>query len=165
MSMVRVYLYGIGQKVIIPQMVENDLGVFSETAPVQVFEVSDIAGWKSLIYKYLSQGNKLVPTPEDHETPGSAILEKLKLAKWSDFEKNAVLYTIHRGPRWTAIYATGRNADGRWTTGEKERRFDSSAPLEVVIDEAANDLMKEPEAVERPVRLLLGGPTTPPQQK
>lgn len=156
MSMVRVYLYAIGQQVIIPQVAETEEGVFIETEPVQFFAVQDVDKWKSEIYKRLVAGNPAFSPPEDDVTPGSPILEALNLKRWDDFERQAVLYTIHVKPRSVAVYATGKNEDGRWNSNGKEREFASQAPLEAVIDEMASDLIKEPGAVAKPM-LLLGG--------
>lgn len=156
MSMVRVYLYAIGQKILIPELVETDEGFFVETAPVKIFPVQDISGWKAEVYKFLSLGNRIIPTPEQSSEPGSPILEALGVKRWDDFERQAVLYTIHAGPRFISVYATGRNEERRWTTGTKERKFASQAPLELVVDEVVMDIIKEPEAVPKPM-LLLGG--------
>jgi hypothetical protein len=156
MSLVRVYLYGVGQKVIIPSVAETEEGFFVERAPVEIFAVEDLGRWKALAYQYLSRGNDLIATPESGASPGSCILEKLNLLKWADFEKNAVMYTIHRGPRFIRVFATGKNEAGTWSTGTKERIFEARAPLEVVVDEMAMELIKEPEAVPKPI-LMLGG--------
>lgn len=155
MSMLRVYIYSVGQKVIIPRMVETQDGIFVETHPVQVFDVSDITTWKKHIYKSLVQGNSVVETPEE-TTPGSSILERLNLRKWADFEKYSVMYSIHTGGL-IQIYVTGKNKDGMWTTNGKQRTFDGRAPLEMVIEEMATDLTREPEAVPKSSTLLLGG--------
>lgn len=155
MSMLRVYIYSVGQKVIIPRMVETQDGIFVETHPVQVFDVSDITTWKKHIYKSLMQGNAVVEAPEE-TTPGSSILERLNLRKWADFEKYAVMYSIHRGGL-IQIYVTGKNKDGMWTTAGRQRTFDGRAPLELVIEEMAKDLTREPEAVPKSSTLLLGG--------
>jgi hypothetical protein len=156
MSMLRVYLYSVGQKVIIPRMVETQDGIFVETHPVQVFDLPDLKAWKKHVYSCLSRGNALVKTPEESTTPGSSILERLNLRRWADFEKNSVMYTIHRAGL-IQIYVTGKNKEGMWTTGDRQRTFDGRAPLELVIDEMAADLMREPEAVPKPSTLLLGG--------
>lgn len=154
--MVRIYLYGVGQQIIIPELAETDEGFFVETDPVKIFSVQDIPAWKSVIYRVLSQGNPIIPTPEKTSSPGSPILEALNLKRWDDFERQAVLYTVHAGPRFISVYATGKNEDKRWTTGTKERKFASQAPLELVVDEVVMDIIKEPEAVPKPM-LLLGG--------
>ncbi len=156
MSMVRIYLYGVGQQIIIPELAQTDEGFFVETAPVQIFSVQDISTWKAVVYNVLSQGNKIIPTPEQTSDPGSPILEALRLKRWDDFERQAVLYTVHAGPRFISVYSTGRNEDRRWTTGAAERKFASQAPLELVVEEVVMDIIKEPEAVAKPM-LLLGG--------
>jgi hypothetical protein len=156
MSMVRIYLYGVGQKIIIPELAETEEGFFVEIDPIKIFSVQDIVGWKDVIYRVLSQGNKMIPTPEQTAEPGSPILEALGLKRWDDFERQSVLYTVHVGPRFISVYATGKNQDKRWTTGGKERKFASQAPLELVVNEVVMDIIKEPEAVPKPT-LLLGG--------
>jgi hypothetical protein len=155
MSMLRVYVYSVGQKVIIPRMVETQDGIYVETHPVQVFDVSDVTAWKKHIYKSLVRGNEIVETPQE-TTPGSSILERLNVRKWADFEKYSVMYTIHKGGM-IQIYVTGKNKEGMWTTGGRQRTFDGRAPLELVVNEMANDLMREPEAVPKSSTLLLGG--------
>lgn len=156
MAMVKIYLYGIGQQIIIPQLAETQEGFLVEIEPVEIFSVDQIDQWKSVMYKRLSQGNPIIPTPEKAEAPGSPILARLNLKRWDDFEKKAVLYTIHAGPRFISVYATGKKKDGRWTKGDRERKFASQAPLEIVVDEVALDIIKEPEAVPKQM-LLLGG--------
>jgi hypothetical protein len=156
MSMVRIYLYAIGQKIIIPELVETEDGFFVEVEPVRIFPVQDINGWKSVIYSVLREGNIVVPTPEQSAEPGSPILEALGLKRWDDFERQAVLYTIHAGCRYISVYATGKNAEKRWTNEGKERKFASQAPLGIVVEEVVLDIIKEPEAVPKPM-LLLGG--------
>jgi len=154
--MVRVYLYAVGQQIIIPELSETDEGFFVETAPVKIFPVQDIVGWKAVVYNVLLKGNPSIPTPGKTSDPGSPILEALGLKRWQDFERQSVLYTVHAGPRFISVYATGKNEDKSWTTGTKDRKFASQAPLELVVQEVAMDIIKEPEAVAKPM-LLLGG--------
>lgn len=157
MSMVRMYLYGIGQKVVIPTIKVNDDGMLIETAPVKVFDLSDLAGWKEHVYNMMQKRAQQAPPSDGESTPGSAVLDKLKVERWSDFEKHAVMYTLHKGAGYITFYATGKNEDGMWTTGTVERKFHNKAPLEVILDEVAAELIKQPEAVPKPTTLLLGG--------
>lgn len=177
--MIRIYLYRIGPKVVIPRMTESEDGLFMESEPVEIFDLLNIPAWKKHIYRALYQGNDLVKTGDmeswtgravDRQqyrgndlvkdkgaqgSPGSAILDKLMLERWSDFEKNAVMYVIHRAAKFITVYATGKNEEGMWTTGTKERRFHPRTPLEIVVDEVAADLMCEPEALAKAPKLLM----------
>lgn len=157
MSMLRVYLYGITQKVFIPTMAVTEEGFIAEQGPLHVFQVTEVARWKNKINQMLKDGNPIIPTPETVETPGSVILEHLNIQKWRDFETNAVMYTVHKGHMFITIYKTGRGPDRMWTNEGDERQFASKAPLEVVIDELADDIVKQPEALAKPTTLLLGG--------
>ncbi|MBX3076458.1 hypothetical protein KF707_12240 [Candidatus Obscuribacterales bacterium] len=157
MSMVRVYLYAVGQKVILPLVAENEAGVYVETGPVQFFDVPEVDKWKAEVYRRLVDGNPVVTTPDEDVTPGSPILEALNLKRWDDFERQSVLFTIHAKPRCVSLYVTGKDKDGRWTQNGKEREFASDAPLETVIDEMANELIQQPGAVAKPTLLLGGG--------
>lgn len=153
--MIRIYLYRFGPKVVIPRMTQSEHGFFMEAEPVEVFDILDMPAWKKHIYKALYRGNDLVNTEDSPGGPGSAILDKLMLERWSDFEKNAVMYVVHRGAKFITVYATGKNEEGMWTTGTKERRFHPRAPLEIIVDEVAADLMCEPEAVAPAPKLLM----------
>lgn len=156
MSMVRVYLYAVGQQVILPLVAENEAGVYVETGPVQFFDVPDLDKWKAEIHRRLTEGNPVVTTPDEEVTPGSPILEALNLKKWDDFERQALLFTVHTKPDGVSLYVTGKDKDGHWTQNGKEREFASDVPIETVVDELANDLIRQPGAVAKPT-LLLGG--------
>ncbi len=157
MSMLRIYLYGIGQKVIIPTIVSTTDGVFMEVEPVSVFDVQDLNAWKKYVIRKLESGNVLIQGTDKTGEPGSAVLERLGLRKWHDFETNAVMYTIHKGAMYFTIYSTGRDEKRMWTKSGHERKFASGAPIGMVVDELANDLVKEPEAFPKSPTLLLGG--------
>lgn len=156
MSMVRVYLYGIDRKVLIPKMAQTEDGMLVESAPVEMFDVTDVDTWKAHVYKQLVEGLKYIKGKDQTTNPGSAILEKLNLGKWSDFERFSVMYIIHRGPKFISVYSTGRADDGMWTQGKSHRTFHPRAPLDIVVTEMVMDLLKEPEAIKKEPRLLLG---------
>ncbi|MGD9680231.1 MAG: hypothetical protein AB7W16_03510 [Candidatus Obscuribacterales bacterium] len=155
MTMLRVYVYAVGRKVVIPRMAANEEGIFIEVDPVSVFDVIEVETWKSHIYDCLSRDIDTLDSAYNPDGPGSAVLDKLQLERWADFEKNAVMYIVHRGSRYITVYATGKSDDGMWTTGSKERRFDCRAPLEIVVEEIAFELMREPEAMEPQPKLLM----------
>lgn len=123
MSMVRVYLYGVDRKVLIPKMAQTEDGMLVETAPVEMFDVTDVDTWKAHVYKQLVEGLEYIKGKDQTTNPGSAILEKLNLSKWSDFERFSVMYIIHRGPKFISVYSTGRADDGMWTQGKSHRTF------------------------------------------
>jgi len=57
-------------------------------------------------------------------------VEALHLNSWAAFEKQSVLFTIHKGARYIKIYATGFGEDGMWSNAAMtERQFHSRAPL------------------------------------
>lgn len=159
MSLVRLYIQH--QKLILPTVAETEAGFFIDTAPVQVFEIADIDSWKSAMYLALVEGNKLVPTPERSDDPGSAILDKLDINKWSTFETSAVMYTLQTGGRYIHMYRTGKGADRMWSNdGMEQRQFASQAPLEVVVQAVAEDIIKQPEAQRPKTSLMLAPPSS-----
>lgn len=58
--------------------------------------------------------NKIVPTPDRADEPGSAILERLNLRKWRKFEAEAVMFTIYLNPDGIEYYSTGPAVSGEW---------------------------------------------------
>ena len=155
MTMIKVYLWGPKQRLIVPKMAETDAGFFVDVEPLSIFECHDIFHWKKHIREALVKGMALVETPDSAQEPGSAILEKLELNSWGEFEKHSTLFTIHQGARYTTIYATGAGDDGMWSHAKMtERKFHSRAPLEVIVDAIANDILKHPHA-SKPLPLLI----------
>ena len=143
--------------IVIPTIVSTPDGIFMEVEPVSVFDVTDLNAWKRHVVKALENGNAIVTPDDSTNEPGSAVLERLGLKKWHDFEVNAVMFTIHKGAMYFTIYSTGRDEKRMWTKSGLERKFASQAPVSMVVDELANDLVKEPEAFPRSSTLLLGG--------
>jgi hypothetical protein len=155
MSMIKIYLWGPKQRLIVPKMAETDSGFFVEVEPLSVFECHDIFHWKKHIYDTLNKPMTVVETPDSAQEPGSMILEKLELNSWGEFERQATLFTIHLGARYSTIYATGTGEDGMWShTLMTERKFHSRAPLQNIVDAIALDIMKHPKA-SKPVPLLI----------
>ncbi|MBU6454207.1 MAG: hypothetical protein KGS72_20680 [Cyanobacteria bacterium REEB67] len=155
MTMIKVYLWGPKQRLIVPTMAETESGFFVETDPLFVYECHDIFHWKNHLIKSLDKGMKKIDTPDNALEPGSAILEKLELNSWAEFEKQATLFTIHRGPRYISIYATGPGDDGMWShAAMSERKFHTRAPVAIVVEALVQDIIKHPKA-SKPQPLLL----------
>lgn len=147
MNMIKVYLYGPSKSVLLPTVSETENGVFVEGAPLKIFDHHQVDLWKQEIYKMLTREMQVIPTPEGALEPGSEILEALHLNSWAAFEKEAVLFTVHKGARYITIYATAFGDDGMWSAaGMSERKFHSRAPLEVIVDAIARDIMCHPHA-------------------
>jgi hypothetical protein len=145
MTLTRLYVWN--QKVILPDVVQTEDGFFADEAPIQIFEVKDIPSWKNSLETKLLAGNKIVPTPDCSEAPGSAILEALNIHKWSTFEQQAVMYTIHGGSRYITLYRTGKGSNGMWTNeGTEQRRFDPRAPIQYIVDGLVSDVMRQKES-------------------
>lgn len=156
MSMLRVYLYGVGQKIIIPTIAQTDDGMLVEVEPIKVFSVTQVNRWKAYVYHCLSSGPNIIKGKDQTSNPGSAILDKLNLERWSDFERYSVMYMIHLGPKYISVYSTGKSEDGMWTQGKSHRTFHPRAPLDIVVSEMTLDILKEPEAIPKEPKLLLG---------
>lgn len=155
--MIKIYLYGPGKKVLLPTVGETEDGIFIECAPLRVFHTLEVDTWKSKVFELLSRPLPTLKSQEGAQEPGSIILDKLQLNSWSEFEKNATLFTIHKGARYISIYATGKGPDGMWSQAlTTERKFHSRAPLEVVVEAFAQDIICHPETIDKPATLLLG---------
>ena len=121
--MIRVYLYSIGQKVIIPKIAQTDDGMLIETRPIRVFSVTSVNKWKACLLDYFNQELDIIQARDQTDNPGSYILDRLDLERWSDFEKYSVMYTIHRGGKFISVYSTGKKEDGMWSQPKSHRTF------------------------------------------
>lgn len=154
MTLIRAYVWN--QKLIIPRVVQTADGFFADVGPVEVLPVGDFDLWKNAIYAAVQSGNQTVPTPDGSEQPGSAILEHLKIMKWSTFERQAIMYTLHFGGRYISIYRTGKGADGMWINSQTDqRRFDPRAPIDLVLEMLLSDMCKQPECKPPPTGLMV----------
>lgn len=97
MSMIKIYLYGPKKKVLVPTVAETEAGFFVEIEPLNIYEHHDVDGWTRGIARAMARGSQTVPTPDGDIEPGSQILDALHLNSWGEFEKEAVLFTVHRG--------------------------------------------------------------------
>ncbi len=160
MSLIRLYIRH--EKLILPTVAETEAGFYVDMEPIDVFEIHELEKWRQEIYLRLVNGNPLVPTPERSEDPGSAILERLNITKWSTFETSAIMYTIHSGGRYISIYRTGKGADGMWTQDNTDlRQFASQTPLSWIAKAVAEDVIKQPEANRPKTSLMLAPPAKP----
>ena len=163
MTLIRVYIWN--QKLIIPRVVQTEDGFFADVGPVEVLTSEEFDDWKEAIYKAIHRGNETVPTPDGSDQPGSAILEHFHIMKWSTFERQAIMYTLHFGGRYISIYRTGKGADGMWINSQTDqRRFDPRAPLTIVLDLLLSDMCRQPECKPPPTGLMvLPKPPVPEQ--
>ena len=160
MTLLRCYLYR--EKVVVPTVKQTEAGFYVDSLPVQVHAIKDRENLRAELIKAICLHNEIVPTPTHNQEAGSVILDKLGLAKWSSFEKSAVMYTILLGGRYTTIYSSGRGADGMWSeSGSGQRLFHPSVNLEVLADILMEDMCKRPEAsAERFSLAVVPKPTT-----
>ncbi len=147
MNMIKIYLYGPTKKVLLPTMAETEAGVFVEGEPLHIYDHLQVDLWKGEIFKALNREILTVKTPEGQLEPGSQLLEALHLNSWASFEKESVLFTVHKGARYITIYTTGFGDDGMWSAAQmSERKFHSRAPLEVIVDAIAKEIICHPQA-------------------
>lgn len=156
MGLFRFYLHQ--GKLITPSVCETEAGFFVDQGPLNVTPVKDSNKVRQAVVKAFIRGNKLIPTPDGSEAAGSIILERLALDSWSKFEKDAVLYTVHLGGRYTTYHVTGRSESGMWTMDENTtRKFDSRATYDIladaIIDDIRRQMLPKPESV-KPMLLL-----------
>ena len=155
--MIKIYLYGPKKKVLVPTVAETEAGFFVEVDPLNIYEHHDVDGWTKGVAKAMRSGPVSVPTPDGAIEPGSQILDALHLNSWGEFEKEAVLFTVHRGARYISIYATGFGDDGMWSAAAmSERKFHSRAPIDTVIEALCHDLLCHPQMTREKPTLLLG---------
>lgn len=144
MTLIRAYVFN--QQLIIPTVAQTEDGFFVDMAPVQVFSMKELDQWEPAILKALTVGNDEIPTPNAEGEPGSAILDILNIKKWSTFETQAIMYTLHDGGRYVMLHRTGKGADGMWDNANMEqRKFDSRTPRYLVVDALIADIKKQPE--------------------
>ena len=110
MGLFRFYLHQ--GKLITPSVCETDAGFFVDQGPLTVTSIKDPSKVRQAIIKAFVKGNMRIPTPDGSEAAGSIILERLVIDSWGKFEKDAVLYTVHLGGRYTTFHVTGRGEDG-----------------------------------------------------
>ena len=142
MTMIRAYLFN--HKVIVPNVVQTVDGFFTDEGPIEVFEIARETEWCQSLSRRLHHGNDLVNTPDGSEEPGSAILERLDIVKWSTFELQAIMFTLHMGARYVSLYKTGRGVDGMWSGSATEKRqFDPRVPQHLALAALTEEIIKQ----------------------
>lgn len=158
MGLLRFYLHK--DKLVIPTVCETEAGFFVDQSPITIVAAKNRDRLKPALLKVISSPNKLIPTPEATDTPGSIILERLVIDSWTEFEKDAVLYTVHKGARYTTLHVAGKGSDGMWTMADSvERKFDRRAPVESIAEAVMEDIALQMSKQEVKPMLLLPGPT------
>jgi len=131
-------------KLIIPSVCETEAGFFVDHGPLTVCDMKLPEKVRQSIIKTFYKGNKRIPTPDGSEAAGSIILERLVIDSWSKFEKEAVLYTLHLGGRYTFFHVTGRGDDGMWMMDENTtRKFDCRATYDSLADAIIEDIRRQ----------------------
>ncbi|MBX9771454.1 MAG: hypothetical protein K2X29_08800 [Candidatus Obscuribacterales bacterium] len=155
MNLIRCYLRK--KEVIVPTIEKADAGFYLDGEPVHVFDLSDTAAIKSELVAQMKIEEHEVPTPAVSKTPGSVILEKLHLTNWQNFEKETVMYTLHTGHDGSALYVTGRAANGLWS---HNKDFEHKFPKTATPDEIASAIVErlgwqsQTEWPEKPAAML-----------
>jgi hypothetical protein len=149
-------LYRYEDMVYAPTMVVTDEGVFIETQPVQAVSVDAPGDVVELVHDLLSampgaaQESDLAPPDTDGHATQPVLLEILGIKRWHDFEKRALMYTLHKSDKELTLHITGRGADGMWSVGDsKKRSFPQGDSPDEIHREIANELVSR-RPVESP---------------
>ncbi len=167
-------MYRYEDSVLAPRMVKTEEGVFVETQPVS----SVSADSKTDIVDLLKDSLQTAPEDASKEDLNyevdvkdaqPVLLQVLGIKRWKDFEKRALMYTLHRSENQLVMHVTGRGADGMWSIADSESRsFSNEISLQEICESIADEMMAR-RAVRAP--LLLGGsamvvrPDTTPEPK
>jgi hypothetical protein len=142
-------------------MVVTDDGAFVETQPVQMVSSDSLPDIIELIEDILNTTPEKA-RPEDLSSPEApdskpVLLEMLRLQRWLDFEKRALMYTLHRAGSQLNLHATGRGGDGMWTVdNNRNRSFDvASTVTEAAREIAAEIVARRPVESPKPLGLAL----------
>lgn len=161
-------LYRYEDQVLAPTMVVTDQGVFVETQPVQSVAADSKADIIDLLIDVLSSKpgqaqESDLGGPELVKENQPVLLEILGIRKWQDFEKRALMYTLHRNGDELTMHVTGRGADGMWSIKDSQQRnFNIVDSLTAACESIAAELSER-----RPVNSprLLGAPAALPAPK
>lgn len=145
-----IHFYVRRSKVILPTVVQAEEGFYLDEKPVVMIPLAEKEKVIEALKEAIDQGNKLVPTPERADEPGSVVLDEVGIKRWEAFEKQSFLYTIHHKGDRISVYATGRADDGMWQRDKtSEHVFDSTMSIDEVIDFIIADVEKHPESTEK----------------
>lgn len=164
-------LYRYEDQVLAPTMVVTNEGVFVETQPVMSVSIDAPDEVISLVKDTL-ETEAQAATEEDLNNPDTplrdlhsqpVLLEILQIKKWQDFEKRALMYTLHRLGSEITLHITGRGADGMWSIADSSSRSFSGVPIEEACNQIAAELIsRRPVASPRALGLAML-PSPPPE--
>jgi hypothetical protein len=160
-------IYRYEDMVLVPTMVVTDEGVFIETGPVQSVSIEEVQELLDLIERLLASpvGKAQEKDLNNPDSPLASsrpvLLEMLKIKRWRDFEKRALMYTLFCQGAQLTMHVTGRAPDGMWLRDDSKNRNFS---LEGSATEACRGIVAELIS-RRPVdspRTLALAPLPPP---
>ncbi len=127
----------------------NEDGAFVETEPLEQVSAHQV----SMLVEVLKQTFAVSPeradfsqSEDDSEFEGQEsntpiVLQKLGLKKWQDFEKKALMYTVHLVDGKMSVYITGRGADGMWSLdGSEQLEYSTENGIEKACEEIAGQI-------------------------
>ena len=135
--------YGYRDKVVFPTVVQAEEGFYIDVDPITICDITDIVWLRELLMSSLEKGNPIVPTPERSEehSPGSPLLEKLKLKKWLRFEAEASMYSVYVNEDRFEYYCSGNAVDGQWRPNQiRHTTFEGNIGLDALIDHIVIDI-------------------------
>jgi hypothetical protein len=155
-------LYRYEDQVLAPTMVITEEGVFVETQPVHCVSINSPTDMRELLHELISGeiGKAKAEDLNNPEQPDSStqpvLLELLNIQRWKDFEKRALMYTLHRSGDTLTMHVTGRGSDGMWVVAElRTRTFDLSQSTEEACRSIADELITR-RPIDTPGTLGLG---------
>jgi len=160
MNLIRCYLRK--KEVIVPTIAKADAGFYLDAEPVHEFALADTEAITKELLQQMNSEEHEIPTPQASK-PGSVILEKLHLKTWQSFEKETVMYTLHRGNDGTYLYVTGRAADGLWAHNKDyAQQFPKTASSAEIVSAIVERLVwqSQTEWPEKPAAMI-----APPSNK
>ncbi len=155
-------IYRYENYVVSPRMVQTEQGVYLETEPVELVNIEYRASIVDLLIELLSSEPAVATEDDLYNEEGdrfsaqSVLLAALSLKKWQDFEKRALLFTLHKTTEHVNLHVTGRGADGLWSISKSEcKSLNPKSSIHDLANLVAGELLSA--KVAEPPRLL-GGP-------
>jgi len=91
--MLRLTIYAIGDKVIIPTVSKTRSGYYLETEPVSVIRLSDLS-LTEVLQDALRRGNPTIPTPSRANYPKPVVLKYAGVNAWNKFAAAAQSWNL-----------------------------------------------------------------------
>jgi hypothetical protein len=108
------HLYLRNGTVYLPTVAKTEAGFYMDVEPVRVVSATDSKALQGAIVEVMSKGNPTVPTPARASFPKPILLNYARVKSWSDFEKNALVWTIEETDGIYQIKPGRRRADRGW---------------------------------------------------